>query len=90
MSYRSHLGTRTGYQYLSIRENSSKPGSTLPLLVFLSFLLSRSTKSYYYGSSKTSTYGTVFGLPIIITVPRKGCTYSSLYDIIVTQCRYAL
>lgn len=32
-----------------------------------------------------STYGQVFGLPIVVTVPRKGCTYRTLYETIMGQ-----
>lgn len=32
-----------------------------------------------------TTYGQVFGLPIVVTVPRKGCTYRTLYETILTQ-----
>ena len=32
-----------------------------------------------------TTYGQVFGLPVVITVPRKGCTYRTLYDAIISQ-----
>jgi ubiquitin carboxyl-terminal hydrolase 4/11/15 len=45
----------------------------------------------YYGGQKYTTYGQVFGLPIVVTVPRKGCTYKTLYDIICKQIsRYTL
>jgi uncharacterized UBP type Zn finger protein len=39
----------------------------------------------YYGGQKYTTYGQVFGLPIVVTVPRAGCTYSALYDTIRKQ-----
>ena len=32
-----------------------------------------------------TSYGQVFGLPIIVTVPRKGCTYRMLYETISSQ-----
>ena len=34
-----------------------------------------------------STYGQVFGLPIVVTVPRKGCTYRTLYETIMGQIK---
>ena len=32
-----------------------------------------------------TTYGQVFGLPVVVTVSRKGCTYQALYDTIMSQ-----
>lgn len=32
-----------------------------------------------------TSYGQVFGLPVIVTVPRKGCTYRMLYETISSQ-----
>ena len=32
-----------------------------------------------------TTYGQVFGLPVVVTVSRKGCTYRALYDTIMSQ-----
>ena len=32
-----------------------------------------------------TTYGQVFGLPFVVTVSRKGCTYRALYDTIMSQ-----
>ena len=32
-----------------------------------------------------TTYGQEFGLPVVVTVSRKGCTYRALYDTIMSQ-----
>ena len=48
----------------------------------------RVQKSYSYFSTKsTTTYGQVFGLPIVVTVPRGGCTYRQLYSTILDQTK---
>ena len=48
----------------------------------------RSHKSYtYYGHQHVTTYGEVFGLPIVVNVPRKGCTYRTLYETIMNHIK---
>ena len=48
----------------------------------------RSHTSYtYYGQQQVTSYSQVFGLPIVINVPRKGCTYRSLYKTIMDHIK---
>ena len=48
----------------------------------------RSHTSYtYYKNQHVATYGQVFGLPIVINVPRKGCTYRTLYKTIMDHIK---
>ena len=48
----------------------------------------RSLKPYtYYGQQHVSNYGQVFGLPIVVNVPRKGCTYRTLYETIMNHIK---
>ena len=48
----------------------------------------RSHKAYtYYGQQHVTTYGQVFGLPIVVNVPRKGCTYRTLYETIMDHIK---
>jgi hypothetical protein len=62
----------------------------VPVPVYMREIKTHSSYSYY-GGQKYTTYGQVFGLPIVVTVPRKGCTYKTLYDIICKQIsRYTL
>ena len=52
----------------------------------------RVQKSYsYFSKPASTTYGQVFGLPIVVTVPREGCTYRYLYSAIIRRTsRYIL
>ena len=43
------------------------------------------TSNSYFGHKQVTTYGQVFGLPVVVTVSRKGCTYRALYDTIMSQ-----
>ncbi|XP_065900676.1 ubiquitin carboxyl-terminal hydrolase 4-like isoform X2 [Dysidea avara] len=45
------------------------------------------TVNYTYGSSYTSTYHQLFGVPQLITVPRDGLTYRTLYGILIDHMR---
>ena len=48
----------------------------------------RSHKAYtYYRQQHVTTYGQVFGLPIVVNVPQKGCTYRTLYETIVDHIK---
>ena len=39
-----------------------------------------------YGNSSRSTYRSVFGLPLVVSVPRKGCSYQTLRCCILNHC----
>ena len=45
------------------------------------------TVNYTYGSSYTSTYHQLFGVPQLVTVPRDGLTYRTLYGILIDHMR---
>ena len=44
----------------------------------------REAQAYTYSSK--STYGSVFGLPLVVSVPRKGCSYQTLRSCILKHC----
>ncbi|XP_019850806.1 PREDICTED: ubiquitin carboxyl-terminal hydrolase 4-like isoform X2 [Amphimedon queenslandica] len=47
--------------------------------------IKRYTSASYFSQKHMTTYGQVFGLPVVVTVPRIGCKYRSLYNVIMSQ-----
>ncbi|XP_065900687.1 ubiquitin carboxyl-terminal hydrolase 4-like isoform X2 [Dysidea avara] len=45
------------------------------------------TINYTHGSSNTSIYHQLFGVPLLVTVPRDGLTYRTLYGILLDHMR---
>ena len=43
--------------------------------------------TYYEQQQVTTTYAQLFGLPIVVKVPRKGCTYRTLYKTIMDHIK---